>query len=451
MSGGHMYKTVNVMASWCLIAMGLSACGNDENNQTTSTNPPEEVMSDCFWQGPYSIDDPKTNFAYPDTGSTYWSAKYTLPEGAALRLKGDFPYARYMSINSYNIDTTPADSINDGEIIPDKNGVNPFVDGNLRNDPNRAYTLNVASGKVPANGRPANTIYDATQNNDPAVLLYRVYVPNKGKNMKGGVKFPQVELTTRQGEVLTGDAACIALDALDKKLTVPLVAADTYAKAREFNPAKEKPVWRASYSIAFSLQCEFLGICDTNPIRKVAYYANRDNQYIASAVDRNIKPVVVIRGKIPTVPKTLNGEEYFNSKKTQLHYWSMCQNEFYSQKVTSCLFDEEININPDGKYTIVTSLPKDRPKNATEECGVGYLEWSDKGDGFSIAEGREDHKTDSRLIVRNMLPSSNFHNAIQNTQKPGDESQVIGDYLPDATYYTKEEFEALGCNPSQKI
>ena len=50
-----------------------------------------------------------------------------------------------------------------------------------------------------------------------------------------------------------------------------------------------------------------------------------------------------------------------------------------------------------------------------------------------------------------MLPSSNFHNAIQNTQKPGDESQVIGDYLPDATYYTKEEFEALGCNPSQKI
>lgn len=451
MSGGHMYKILNLVASICLISIGLNACKNEKNMVVINQETPDDIKNDCFWQGPYVISDPETNFAYPDTGSTYWSAKYTLPEGAILRLKGDFPYARYMSINSYNTDTTPADSINDGAIIPDKNSINPFVDGNLRNHQNRAYTLNLASGKAPSNGRAINTIYDATQNNESAVLLYRVYVPNKGKNMKGGVKFPQVELTTRQGEVLTGEAACKALNASNKKLTIPLIPADTYAKARQFNPAKEKPVWRASYSIAFSLQCDFLGICDTNPIKGIAYYANRDNQYIASSIDRNIKPVVVIRGKIPTVPKTVNGEEYLHSKNTQLRYWSICQNEFYSQKVTSCLFDEEININTDGKYTIVTSLPKDRPKNATEECGVGYLEWSDNGDGFSIVKGRQDHETDGRLIVRNMLPSSNFYNAIQNTQTPGDESQIMRDYLPDATYYTKEEFEALGCDPSQKM
>ena len=448
-----MYKTLNLLASMCLITIGLSACGGGDNQATTIISPdtPKDVNSDCFWQGPYVIDDPKTNFAYPDTGSTYWTAKYTLPEGAALRLKGDFPYSRYMSINSYNTDTTPADSISDGAIIPNKGNTNPFIDGNLRNDLNRAYTLNLAAGKAPTDGRLANTIYDATQAGESAVLIYRVYVPNKGKNMKGGVKFPQVELTTRQGEVLTGEAACKALNASNEILSIPLIPADTYAKAREFNPAKEKPVWRASYSIAFSLQCDFFGICDTNPTKGIAYYANRDNQYIASSVDRSIKPIVVIRGKIPTVPKTLSGEEHFNSKNTQLRYWSMCQNEFYSQKVTSCLFDEEIDINKDGRYTIVTSLPKDRPKNATKECGVGYLKWSDKGDGFSIVSGREDHKTDGRLIVRNMLPSTNFQNSIQNTQKPGDEMQVMGDYLPDATYYTKEEFEALGCNPFNKM
>ena len=50
-----------------------------------------------------------------------------------------------------------------------------------------------------------------------------------------------------------------------------------------------------------------------------------------------------------------------------------------------------------------------------------------------------------------MLPASNFYNAIQNTQKPGDEAQVLGEYLPKAEYYTKQEFEALGCNPSQKM
>ena len=96
----------------------------------------------------------------------------------------------------------------------------------------------------------------------------------------------------------------------------------------------------------------------------------------------------------------------------------------------------------------MTSLPEDRPKNATKECGVGYLKWSDQGDGFSIVKGRENHKTDGRLIIRNMLPSGNFYNAIQNTQKPGDEAQVLGEYLPKAEYYTKQEFEALGCNPS---
>lgn len=449
MSGGHMYKVMNVIASVCLIALGLSACGNDDNNQNTSVLPPTpEPMSDCFWQGPYVIDNPKTNFAFPDTGSAYWSAKYTLPEGASLRLKGDFPYARYMSINSYRINTSPADAISDSHIIPDKNSINPFIDGNARNNINRGYTLTLASGEPVVDARPANTIYDAAKSGDPVVLVYRVYVPNNGKNLKGGVKLPQVELTTRQGEVLTGQAACTALNAYDQTISAPLVSADKYAELRKNNPAQENPLWRASYNMTHSLQCDFLGICDTDPVRSVSYYANLDNQYIAALVDRNIKPIVVIRGKIPSVPKTYNGEAYFNSKNTQLRYWSICQNEYYSQKVTSCLFDEQVDTNKNGDFTIVTSLPEDRPKNATKECGVGYLKWSDQGDGFSLAEGRENHKTDGRLLIRNMLPASNFYNAIQLTKKPGDEAQVLGQYLPTITYYTKQEFEALGCNPS---
>lgn len=447
-----MYKTLNLVASMCLVAIGLSACGGGED-QTGVAIPetPQEVNNDCFWQGPYVIDNPKTNFAFPDTGSTYWSAKYTLPEGASLRLKGDFPYARYMSINSYREDTTPAYTISDSKIIPDQNNLNPFIDGNARNNPRRAYTLNITAGEVPETGGTANTIYDATKSGNSALLVYRVYVADKGKSLMGGVKLPQVELTTRQGQVLTGEAACSALKASSEIVSIPLLSADTYAKARLNNPAQQVPVWRASYSMLHSVQCDFYGVCDTDPVRSVGYYANLDNQYISTFVDRNIKPIVVIRGKIPSVPKTYNAEQIFNTKNSQLRYWSICQNEFYSQKVTSCLFDEQIDTNARGEFTIVTSLLEDRPKNATKECGVGYLKWSDQGDGFSIVKGREDHKTDGRLIIRNMLPASNFYNAIQNTQKPGDEAQVLGEYLPKAEYYTKQEFEALGCNPSHKM
>lgn len=442
-----MYKAIHYLASLCLLTVGLSGCGNDSNEQVT-INPPPAETSDCFWQGPYVKENPATNFAFPDTGSAYWSAQYTLPEGAILRLKGDFPYARYMSINSYRLDTTPADAINDTKIIPNKDSINPFIDGNPRNNPNRSYVLTVASGEAPES-RPVNTIYDYATGQ--TTLVYRVYVPNKGKDLLGGVKLPQVELTTRQGEVLTGKAACSALKASDKLASGVFIAPDTYAAARQNNPAKEIPVWRTSYNMKDDIQCVFYGVCNPNPKRNVAYYANLDNQYISTFLDRSIKPIVVIRGKIPQVPKTWNGEDHFDNKNAQLRYWSMCQNEFYSQRVSDCLFDEDITINPDGRYTIVTSITSDRPSNATKECGVNFLKWSENGDGFSVVAGKEDHKNDARINVRNMLPASNFPNAIQNTKTPGDESTVLGEYLPQARYFTKAEFEALGCNAYQKL
>ncbi|QER39656.1 hypothetical protein F2A31_07985 [Acinetobacter suaedae] len=443
-----MYKAFNYyLASLCLLTVSLSGCGNNSDDQLTLAPPPAET-SDCFWQGPYVRENPETNFAFPDTGSAYWSAQYTLPEGAVLRLKGDFPYARYMSINSYRLDTTPADAISDDKIIPNQNSINPFINGNPRNNSNRSYTLNVAAGEAPES-KPANTIYDYATGQ--TTLVYRVYVPNKGKDLLGGVTLPKVELTTRQGEVLNGQAACDALKAVNKTATGVYIDPNTYAAARKNNPAKEIPVWRTSYNMAADIQCVFYGVCDTNPKRNVAYYANLDNQYISTFLDRSIKPIVVIRGKIPRVPKTLNGEDHFDSRNAQLRYWSMCQNEFYSQKVSDCLFDENITINPDGKYTIVTSIASDRPNNATKECGVDFLKWSENGDGFSMVSGREDHKTDARVNVRNMLPVNNFQSAIQNTKTPGDEAEVLGEYLPQAKYFTKEEFEALGCNPYQKL
>jgi len=167
---------------------------------------------------------------------------------------------------------------------------------------------------------------------------------------------------------------------------------------------------------------------------------------MSSFLDRSIKPVVVIRGKIPATPKTLDGDAYFDTSEAQLRYWSICQNEYYSQRVEACLYDEQITINPDGKFTIVTSTEADRPQNASEECGMGFLPWPENGDGFSVVEGREDNPDDALVIVRNMQPMNGFDQAIQDTQTPGDEAEVLGEYLPSIEYYTTEEFEALGCD-----
>ena len=106
-----------------------------------------------------------------------------------------------------------------------------------------------------------------------------------------------------------------------------------------------------------------------------------------------------------------------------------------------------MTIHPDGFFTIVTSKPEDRPDNANGDCGVGYLPWPDKGDGFSFSEGRSDDPNSAFLLLRNMLPADDFEEAIQNTSVAGDEAEVMGEYLPRASYMSRAEFEGLGCDP----
>jgi hypothetical protein len=122
-----------------------------------------------------------------------------------------------------------------------------------------------------------------------------------------------------------------------------------------------------------------------------------------------------------------------------MRYWSICQNEsLFTTVGAGCLYDAEIPVDKNGRYTIVTSRAADRPKNANPKCGVGYIPWPAKGDGAG-------HPDDGFLIIRNMLPSSTFHHAIQDTKKPGDEAAVMGPYLPKGAYTTKAAFQRHGC------
>lgn len=422
----------------------LTACGGSDNNDSQQAPIPDQA-NNCFWSDPYSIDNPVSNFAYPDTGAIYWHARYTLPEGASLKLHGQYPQARYMSFNSYRADASPVHALGDQQIQADTGSTNPYAQGAQRNSENRDYQIQLVPGEVPAT-EVQNSLYTHAQAGEEATLLYRVYVPDTGLDANGGQALPTPELTLTGGEVLTGQAACDSLQSDENFLSIPLIPEQTYANLRQNNPAKESPIWRAAYNVQFNLQCAYLGMCGGEPERQVGWFANLDNQYLSTYLDRSIKPVAVIRGKIPNIPATLDNVEVFDESQAQLRYWSMCQNEYYSQKVTACLYDEQVTINPDGYFTIVTSQEADRPSNATSDCGIGYLPWSESGDGFSIIPGRNDHADDALLIMRNMLPVNGFAQTVQNTATPGDEAQVLGDYMPTVQYFTQAEFEALGCD-----
>ena len=94
-------------------------------------------------------------------------------------------------------------------------------------------------------------------------------------------------------------------------------------------------------------------------------------------------------------------------------------------------------LGPGRAYTIVVSKPEDRPTNAVRRCGVSWLDMGD-GDG----DQRSDY---AALIMRNMLVSPDFAQAIQRVPEPGAEADVMGPYFPQSEYRSRAAFEGLGC------
>ncbi|MFM0337999.1 hypothetical protein [Paraburkholderia fungorum] len=437
-------KSVVLITSVLLGTAMLSGCGGDGVN-TEQTLPSSfaisHPMSSCFWQGPVGTAPADVNEAYPDAGATYWVSQFKVPTGTRVFLKGQFAYSRYISFNSYRTDNSPAVALTDYQITPDAGSTNPFVPGAARYGANRNYTVEIVPTSPSGSAAP-NTLYAESDFGQTVTLWYRVYVADKGADATGGVGLPDLQIQQADGTVLTGAQACNVLAPAQTVVASPLIPAATYSALRDQTgkpagfPAVNPGAWMAQYNTQYGLQCMFLGKCGGAPVRQVGFFANLDNAYVTALLSRADGPVVVLQGRLPTAPKTFNNVATI--AKGQVRYWSICTNEFYSQKGTSCLYDEQVPIDANGNYTIVVSRSADKPSNATTQCGRGFITWSDAGDGAS-------HTDDGFLIMRNLLASADFPNAIQNTKTPGDESTVIGQYLPTISYTTTAAYEALGC------
>jgi hypothetical protein len=97
-------------------------------------------------------------------------------------------------------------------------------------------------------------------------------------------------------------------------------------------------------------------------------------------------------------------------------------------------------LDADRHYTIVTSRLSERPSNATEQCGVAWME-------FGNGDGLEGGSPDTMLLVNRVTRvDPGFKHSWFSVDKPGDERAVLGDYQPQViNLHTKAAFEALGC------
>src|SRR5262249_44358940 len=149
----------------------------------------------------------------PGQEITYWGAKFATPPGAVVILRGKFTHARFQSLTAYVNNGTATNTVSDYLTRPDKGSTNPFIKGHRRDAKHRNYTVTVI-GSPPPPAPSRNTLYAQP---DPTYssyqdILYRVYVPDRGRNRMGGVPLPTPSLRLADGTVLSGQAMCDALN-----------------------------------------------------------------------------------------------------------------------------------------------------------------------------------------------------------------------------------------------
>src|SRR5690606_30253060 len=91
---------------------------------------PGVVSQGCDWALIYDPARPGGNSAFPDKGARYWIAIVSggVPAGSKLRVNGQYPDARYSSLQIYDGYLATLDSLSDFQIVPDPGNSNPFLD-----------------------------------------------------------------------------------------------------------------------------------------------------------------------------------------------------------------------------------------------------------------------------------------------------------------------------------
>ena len=427
------------------------------------------ATEDCFF-APAVSSDMNWNYVYADSNAVYQCSSFDLEAGDVLEIKGKYPRARYLSWTYYG--TNGGQQLIDVDIQPDAGSENPFINGTQRGiaASDSSYTINIVSGSQPASPIP-NTLFnepfDEASNPFGNFLCSRIYVPDQNTGIFGYTALPTVTLK-RGGQTYTGKQMCNAVDALNKGYGLPNKAigfdADDYVVRRETgfgvgitpptHPAVNPPKFRAFFNTPHQ-ECLFFtpdldngleppegcGSPTLNP--DGVGLGNPSSRYVETYVDRGFGEVLVLKGKLPTTPRTWKGNTSVPPVDYQLRYFSICpQESLGTWRVGDCIFDEELaapGLDENGFYTLVLSRPSFRPTNATEECGYSWTTPPPAGDGLGDIFLYN-------IWTRFMLPSPNFAETAQNVMVPGEESEVMKEYLPQGEYMSVEEFEALGCS-----
>src|SRR5947207_1177625 len=282
------------------------------------------------------FDADSVNVLFPDSSAQYWSTRYTAVPGTRIRIDGVFPYARYTSWNVYDPLLRPFAKESDFELQPDAGSANPFVPGADRTTPveQRHYTLFIT---FDPNDHPGpNTIYVDPAKNPRGLITLRVYVPDSGRDMTGGVGLPQVtwEPTSSTGPPSLA-SPCRNVEKPSSTGVTDAYAAQNGPNSGPPYPGRNPPAWhrftnlcQSGQDLLFDNQFGDLvpntGQSPCGNFGSGGFLSNLDNAYVYAFISQGFGPLVVFRGKAPTFAATYPNAPIMPSG-VQLRYWSFCQ------------------------------------------------------------------------------------------------------------------------------
>jgi hypothetical protein len=406
---------------------------------------------------------------WPDKQPTYLFGEIAIPAGTELTVRGRFPHVRFFNFSIYLFErntfvNTDGGSIDGYDMEPDAGSTNPFVVGADRDATKRNFTIRILTKDAPTNAaeRAKNTVY--LGNKDQAIFGgFRMYVANKGLD---GTGWGPANLPSRDGPGLTYEATLADGSKLSQEEATrrfgkimgdapPPIEPDGWYKLVNnpdnnpcMTPATAPACPKSQFFLFTSLRDAVYGAFMKPeeraklPVPKnKGSGANASTAYLVNYTSRKFGPLYVFRAKMPTFPNTWANTKTMPGGEVQ--YWSVAtMASFINGSLWDGVFDMQVPVDKDGYYTIVVSLPEDRPKNATEKDGVAWINWG-AGEGIGDPRNRKDW---GALLMRFMVPHKDWK---YSPLQPGDLATAMGPYYPKGYYTTKADFEKNGVRKSE--
>lgn len=370
-----------------------------------------------------------------DFNAGYYTFPYEVNPDIDIVIKGQFPYARYMSFTlSGQLDNVIANAP-DQALLPDPGSTNPFMPGADWNANNRKYTIRIRSTAPPQgsshfvpeagnNTFYAGTLKDGTQNRF-GLLGFRIYVPSIGYDKTGGVGLPKITYcSAKKNYRTTGIAGNVDKTTLSDNPLNP---------ANVFN--KESFVQR--YCDIAAQNCDLtwsrIGVIATRILQP-----DLNTIYtLSNQLKRDPGKLLFIRWKAPTFPDTYHNIGILGNE--DMRYWSM---SFITQVGLLSLYtlgDFQTIIDKKGYVNLVISFGAPRPPHVTTENGFNWIDASKLP------------LVPLTLFYRNNQVSQRFPYSAKNIP----EGQVVppevmGEYYPCGKYVNPLYFDSCCCDCNEK-